>query len=82
LASITQSSLRVNRKGVAAFDIAAVARVHLVVGAAAALVFDQALALVDRQRGEHAVAVDGGLAGGDLLRHRCGAAWGRAIVPS
>ena len=61
---------------------AAVARIHFLVGAAAALVFDQALALRDRLCGEHAVAVDGGLAGGDLLGHRRRAAWGTAIVPS
>ena len=44
--------------------------VHVLVGAPLPLVFDQALAFPDLGGGEHAVAVDGGTAGDDLLRHR------------
>ncbi|KAG0732031.1 hypothetical protein G6F63_016715 [Rhizopus arrhizus] len=56
----------------AAFDVAAVIGINVAVAAQQALVLDHALALLDRGHGEHAVAMDGGLAGLDLLRHRHG----------
>ncbi len=60
------------QEGVAAFDVAAVIGINIAVAAQQALVLDHALALLDRGHGEHAVAMDGGLAGLDLLRHRHG----------
>src|SRR3546814_8737269 len=61
--------------------LVAVLLVHLVVGAQHALVTDDALALFDGLGGEHAVAVDGRQAGGDLLFWHCvvpgdGRKWG------
>src|SRR3546814_20396709 len=61
--------------------LVAVLLVHLVVGAQHALVTDDALALFDGFGGEHAVAVDGRQAGGDLLFWHCvvpgdGRKWG------
>src|SRR5690606_39290561 len=61
--------VRREQEGVAALDVAALLGVHLLVGAALALVFDDPLALGDRAQGEHAVAVDVGLSGGDLAGH-------------
>ena len=54
---------------VARVGVAAVAGVDVGVGATAAAVLDQALALGDGFDGEHAVAVDGGATGDDLARH-------------
>ena len=54
---------------VAGVDVAALAGIDFLVGAARALVFDDALALGDRLDGEYAVAMDGGATGGDLARH-------------
>src|SRR3546814_4817889 len=57
------------QEGVAALDVAADIGINLLVRPALALVFDDALALADRLQGENAIAVDTGLAGGDLAGH-------------
>src|SRR5690606_14008692 len=57
------------QEGVPALDVAAGIGVDLVVGAAQALVLDDALAPADGLHGEHASAVDGGFAGDDLAGH-------------
>src|SRR3546814_1661384 len=67
--------------------LVAVLLVHLVVGAQHALVTDDALALFDGFGGEHAVAVDGRQAGGDLLFWHCvvpgdGRKWGIMAHPA
>ncbi|MNI75234.1 hypothetical protein D3C73_1313680 [compost metagenome] len=58
------------QEGMAAFHIATVIGIDIAVAAQQALVLDHALALLDRGHGKHTVAVDGGLAGLDLLGHR------------
>src|SRR3546814_15217743 len=59
------------QEGMAVLVLVAVLLVHLVVGAPHALVTDDALALFDGFGGEHAVAVDGRQAAGDLLFWHC-----------
>src|SRR5690606_38420143 len=57
------------QEGVSALDVAAFVGIHFLVGAALALVLDDALALADRLQREHALAVDSGIAGDDLAGH-------------
>src|SRR5690606_13922279 len=57
------------QEGMAALDVPAHLRIHLLVGAALALVFDNAITLADGLQGEDAGAVDGGPAGGNLAGH-------------
>ena len=68
------------QEGMTALHIPGVVGIHVGVAAQQTLVLDDPLALLDRLDGEHAVAVDGGTAGGDLLRHGVRGTGGERIV--